>query len=109
MNEVVLFAAAMFFGFLATEGLVEYLLGTLFDKVAVLSPFKWALMYVSALVGVGLAFFYALDLPAVVFGLPASPVGVLLTGLSIGRGSNFVNDLFSKFKGPAKPPAPLSP
>ena len=109
MNEVALFAAALFFGFLATEGLVEFFLGGLFDKVAQLSPFKWTLMYVSALAGVGLALAYRLDLPAVVFGFEASTLGVVLTGLVIGRGANFVNDVFSKIKGAQKQPAPLGP
>jgi len=39
-----------------TEGFVEYIFGTLFDKLPKLSAHKWALMYISLLVGVGLAF-----------------------------------------------------
>ena len=45
-----------------TESLTEYIFGTPFDKVPKLAPYKWVLMYVSALVGVGLSFWYQLDL-----------------------------------------------
>ena len=46
--------------------------GTLFDKVAKLSPFKWALMYASLAVGVFLAYYYKLDVVNVGLGLPYS-------------------------------------
>lgn len=87
----------LFFGFMATEGSVEYILGTLFDKVIKLTPYKWALMYVSLGLGVFLAFHYNLDIPCILLGLPASPVGVIGTGIILGRGANFVNDVWDKF------------
>lgn len=91
-----MFVLLMFFGFMATEGTVEYLLGTPFDKIPKLSPFRWLLMYVSLAVGIGLAFYYLLDIVAL-FGLATSWVGILLTGVIIGRGANFVSELWSKF------------
>ena len=109
-NALLLLAAALFFGFMATEGTVEYLLGTLFERLTgkkddagnptyPLRPYSWTLMYASVAVGIFLAFHYALDIPSVVLGLPASPVGVILTGIVIGRGANFVSDVWSRFLG----------
>jgi len=87
----------MFFSFMATEGTVEYLFGTLFDKVAQLNQYKWALMYVSLGLGIFLAFHYNLDIPFLLLNLPASPVGVVGTGIIMGRGANFVNDVWDRF------------
>lgn len=55
-------------------------------------------LYLSLLIGVGLAFFYAADaLAAVGFG-EASAVGTLFTGLVVGRGSNFVHDVIKRLR-----------
>ena len=94
------FLILIFFGFMATEGTVEYILGTPFDKLPKLQPYRWLLMYVSLALGIFLAFYYALDV-VVYLGLPASPVGTVLTGIVMGRGANFVNDLWQKFFKPA--------
>ena len=87
----------MFFGFMCTEGTVEYVLGTAFDKIAQLNGYKWGLMYVSLALGIFLAFHYSLDIPFLLLNLPASPVGVIGTGVIMGRGANFVNDIWQKF------------
>lgn len=57
-----------------------------------------ALRWVSALIGVGLCALYRADLLALL-GLqcPLPVAGWVLTGLLIGRGSNFVNDFASRF------------
>jgi hypothetical protein len=78
------------------ETLVEYLVGKPFDKFPVLTPHKWSLIYVSGLFGVGLALYFKIDVLPLA-GLEPSPVGQILSGLLISRGSNFVNDLWSKF------------
>lgn len=96
-----LFALMLFFGFMATEGTVEYLLGTPMDKIPKLAPFKWLLMYVSVALGIFFAFYYELDV-VVLFGLASSWLGMVLTGIVMGRGANFVNDLWQKFL-PHKP------
>ena len=94
---------AMFLGFIATEGTIEYIFGTLFDKIAKLTPFKWALMYLSLALGVFLAFFYQLDMVYIVAqasgatAVTSSWVGLIATGVIIGRGANFVNDTWSKY------------
>ena len=97
--DPLLFALMLFFGFMATEGAVEYILGTLFDKVVKLGPFKWMLMYVSLGLGIFLAFYYVLDI-VVLFGQPETPVGTVLTGIVMGRGANFVNDVWQKYISP---------
>lgn len=98
MDQLLMFAALMFLAFVATEGTVEFALGTLFDKVAKLAPFKWTLMYVSLAVGIFLAFYYALDVMSL-FGLPGSPVGMVISGIVIGRGANYVSSVFQRFFG----------
>lgn len=92
-----LFVVMMFFSFMATEGTVEYLLGTLFDKVEKLKPHKWLLMYISLGLGIFLAFRYNLDIPYMLLNLPTDPVGVIGTGIIMGRGANFVNDIWQKY------------
>ena len=64
-----------------------------------LSPL-W-LRYVAALVGVGLALLYQVDLLAL-FGLRAiHPIaGWIVTGILIGRGSNYLHDLVDRWLAP---------
>jgi hypothetical protein len=89
-------ASALFLAF-STESLTEYLFGTLADKITALKPYKWLLMYVAAIVGVGLCFWYQLDLVELIRGGEATWPGMLLSGLSVGRGANYINDLVSKY------------
>jgi len=89
-------AFVFFLAFLA-ESLTEYLFGTPIDKVPTLKQYRWALMYVSMLVGVGLSFAYGVDLVNMIFGVATSWVSVLLSGIVIGRGSNFLHELVSKY------------
>jgi len=89
----------MFLAFMATEGTVEYFLGVLFDKIKLLSPYKWVLMYFSAIVGVFLALQFQMDLFKII-GLEAVDypwLGAGLTGLLLGRGANFINDVWQRF------------
>jgi len=84
------------------EALVEYLFGQLCEHTPVLKPYQWALIYVSAAVGVVGAFVYQFDLLSLlgVFlgaDIPITPFGILLTGLSIGRGASFLHDAVQKF------------
>ena len=85
-----------------TESLTEYIFGTAFEKFAVMKPYKWALMYVSAAVGVGLAFWYQLDLISLLAGalheqIAVTPVGHILTGLGIGRGANWLHQVVREY------------
>ena len=91
-----------------SESLVEYLIGTPLDHVGEPAKrWKWLLMYISAAVGVGLCWYWQVDLIAVVANVTAklsglsgtwsiSPVGVILSGLIVGRGSNYLHDFLDK-------------
>lgn len=86
------------------ETLVEFLFGTLFDKVPVLAPHKWALMYIAVLVGIVGAFLYHFDLLEIlgetVKAEPAITVtwyGEAITGIAIGKGSNYLHQFISQF------------
>lgn len=74
------------------EGLVEYLFG----EVDAVKPY---LKYVALAFGIVAAFAYNLDLLAYLGMSAAFPfVGNVISGLIIGRGSNYVNDIISAFK-----------
>ena len=92
--QIMLLALALAF---LTESMVEYLFGQAVDHFEALSKWRWALMYVAALAGVGLAFYYKLDLLALIGQLEPSPVGYLLSGLIIGRGANYLHDFVSRY------------
>ena len=61
----------------------------------------WSLRYIAALVGVTLAIAYRADVLAL-FGLVAwSPwIGYVVTGLIIGRGANYLNDIVDRWLRP---------
>ena len=101
MNELLILAGAFALAFLI-ETLVVYLVGEPINHIPKLLPFKWLLMYVSAGVGVGLSLFYKLDLISLIFQQAATVVGIVITGLAIGRGSNYLHQFVSKFF-PGKP------
>jgi ABC-type thiamin/hydroxymethylpyrimidine transport system permease subunit len=101
----ILIAVAFALAFLV-ESLVEYLIGTPMEHVAVLKPWKWSLMYIAAVVGVALALYWKIDLIAIIangvaqlsgveFTWQVSRVGQILSGLIIGRGSNFLHDFLA--------------
>ena len=95
--ETVRLVAGIFaLGFL-TESMVEYLFGQAIDHFKKLEPLRWALMYVAAAVGVGLSFYYGLDLVSLIFEGAPSPVGIALTGLAIGRGANYLHQFVSTY------------
>lgn len=82
--------------FLATfiEGLTEYLF----------SGFNSAqryLKYVALALGVICAIFYKIDLLASLAGLNGTTpiIGYIISGLIMGRGSNYLNDIISKLRG----------
>jgi hypothetical protein len=81
------------------ESLVEYLIAPAADELADDKPWReLALRYLAALVGVALSSVYQTDLLAML-GLtsPWPWVGWVVTGLLIGRGSNFVHDFASRW------------
>ena len=76
------------------EGLIEYFVA----KKDTSQP--W-LKYVAAGVGVFVCVVYKVDILASLGAVTAIPhVGSVLTGLIVGRGSNYLNDFISKVKKP---------
>ena len=112
---LVFFGVAFALAFLV-EGFVEYAFGAPFDHIEKAKPFKWLLMYIALAIGVLLCLFYGLDLivliayvisllagGAVVW--PTTTVGMILSGVVIGRGANYLHDfLMAVLK---KPPVPI--
>ena len=101
---VVPLLASLALAFLA-ESMTEYVFSVWLD----LAKQKWPVLetiqplrYVAMVVGVGLAFAYRLDLLLAAF--PQLPslapwVGILLTGMAIGRGSNYLHDFWIEYLG----------
>ena len=79
------------------EAMVEYIFGKLFDHVPVLVPYKWLLQYVA--LGAFIYKFDVISLLSIWLETPIEihPFGITITGLAIGRGSNFIHDLIKKF------------
>ena len=92
--QILLLALALAF---LTESMVEYLFGQAVDHIPAMASWRWALMYIAAVAGVGLAFYYRLDLLALIGQLEPSPVGFALSGLIIGRGANYLHDFVSRY------------
>lgn len=80
------------------EGLITYVFGESADSAT--RPY---LRYVSLVLGVGAAIAYHVDIPAMLGLVSAySLVGYVVSGLIIGRGANYVNDIFSMIKSVGK-------
>ena len=86
------------------ETLTEAIFGPLFDKIPALTPHKWALMYIALVIGVIGAFVYKFDLLSILSQFvemkppfEPGPFGMVITGLSIGKGSNYIHQIISKF------------
>ena len=91
----------LFMAFLV-ESLVEYFFGEIANHVPALEQWKWLLMYVAAAVGIVAAFIYQFDLISLIASwleveLNASPFGIVLTGLAIGRGANYIHQIISTY------------
>jgi len=103
LGQVLLVFLVMIFVAFLIETLVEAALGTLFEKVPKLAPFKWCLMYVAIAAGVFAAFLYKFDLVYMLAtflgaeGIQVTVFGIVITGLGIGKGSNYLHDIFKKF------------
>lgn len=113
MEQVLATIGVIFLVAFLVESLVEYLVGTPFDNIAALAPYKWLLAYIAAAVGVGAAWLYQFDLVYLLARFGAvesiadpSPLGMVLTGLAIGRGAGFLNDVVSQFFGGSSEPNP---
>ena len=101
LAEVVgLIAALLALGLLVRQ-VVEAVVAPFFDKIPVLTPYKWTQIYASFIVGVVVSFSFALDvLPVILeqFGVIRVPatVGIVLTGLLIGGGAELWHRVFDR-------------
>lgn len=79
------------------EGLISYIFGST-GEVGVQSGRSYV-KYISLALGIGAAIAYRVDIPAMV-GLvsPLPFVSYIVSGLIIGRGSNYLNDIISTFR-----------
>jgi hypothetical protein len=95
MEALTPFTVVLALAFLC-ESLTEYFFS---DVLTALRLDTKYLRYIAALVGVGLALLY--DLDALRDFLGVSPrlgyLGEVLTGLILGRGANYVHDLYSTY------------
>lgn len=83
------------------EALVEYLLKPVVDDIAGDVKATWrdlTLRYTAALAGILLCVLYRADLLTYFDLVPPWPwIGYVITGLIVGRGSNFVHDFASRW------------
>lgn len=84
--------AGIFILAVLVEGVVEWLLGAWTFE----GPWRFGKAYIAALMAVVVCLAYGADLPAAL-GLPRVPwAGEVMTGLTIGRGSNYLNVLVKR-------------
>lgn len=102
MNEIKIILLAFTLAFLS-ESLTEYLFSPIFENIVRWRPYKFLLVYVAAGVGLGFSIHYQIDFLAMIGGVQPDPVGMIASGLIIGRGSNFLHEFVSKFLAKAMP------
>lgn len=107
VRTIVLFGALAFL----VETMTEYLAAPLRDLIVKYLGFRVPMRYMAAAVGIAPAFVYGLDiLPALGFPLKANWAGLIITGLIVGRGSNYTHEFLGLFKalteGKVIPPGP---
>lgn len=79
------------------ESMVEYVFGMIADQIPAVHPYRWLLAYVAMAVGVLMAYSYSIDMLTLITGEAATNLGVILTGLGIGRGANYIHDFVGKY------------
>lgn len=80
------------------EGLITYIFGESSES----STRPW-IRYVSLVVGIAAAVAYKIDILAMAGLTAAYPyVGFVISGLVIGRGSNYLNDIVALIRGSSK-------
>jgi len=90
------FVTSLFFLALFIEGTVEYLVAQVLSDY--LPDFKVVVRYIAAVIGIGVAFGFQVNLPALIGLTGPDWVGYLVTGIIIGRGSNYLNDLIDRVR-----------
>ena len=103
MNPLASLAVAFALSFVAESG-TEYIFGTPMDKIEKLAPYKWALMYVGLAAGIGMCWYWQVDLIGLIQSTAqgadfsaVTPLGVIVTGLMVGRGANYLHQFVSQY------------
>lgn len=101
ISVLAIMAVILLFAFLA-ETLTEFLFGDLFEQVPALNPYKWCLKYIAVVVGVAGAFVYQFDIIYLLGNFLQTDIvmtsfGIAISGVAIGKGSNYIHDLITKF------------
>lgn len=84
------------------ETLTEFVFGDLFNNVLVLAKHKWTIKYITVIIGIAGSWVYGFDLVSMLgqylgIGVDVTPFGITLTGIAIGKGSNYIHQLISEF------------
>jgi hypothetical protein len=105
MQIVGLLLVTLLLAFLV-ETLVEFLFGELFNSIPALQPFSIVKKYIAIAVAIAYTFSYQLDLLYLIaqyveiewptFANVSIP-GMLITGIAIGKGSNYLHGFIAKF------------
>lgn len=110
ISTVLVFIGIAFLLAFFVETMIEYILGTPIDNIKQLQflrEYKWVLRYVAAGVGVYFAFYWKIDLVSITASVisdlvdadilwEVSNAGIVVSGLAIGRGSNYLHEFLSK-------------
>lgn len=101
MNILAILGVTLLLAFLV-ESLVEYFFGAIAAHVAVIQPYSWLTMYIAAAVGVAGALIYKIDFMHLLgqfleVDIALTLFGMVITGLAIGRGANYIHDIVVKF------------
>ena len=99
MTTAQIFGLSLALAFLC-ESSVEYFLGQIVKHLPKLQHLSWLLMYVSLAAGIGLCFYYRMDLITVITNQGGTQLGYILSGLIVGRGGNYVHDFWSMYLAP---------
>ena len=92
--------------FLATlnETLIEFLFGEILAKFA--PKVSWVLKYIAVVSAVVMVFIYRLDIVYLLAKFTEtewqplaepSTLGIIITGIAVGKGSSYLHDLFKKY------------
>ena len=85
------------------ETLVEFVFADVFLKIPGAAQWKWTVKYIAISVAIYAAFLYQFDLISLLAQLLEGPVieistfGLIVTGVAIGKGSNYLHDVFKRF------------
>jgi hypothetical protein len=93
--------AIFLLAFLA-EAMTEYLFSDLLERIKD-GKYCFTLKYIACVIGIALCVAYRIDLLGLVADLTptATWIGWVVSGMIIGRGSNFLNDVIDRVRGTA--------